>query len=109
MLAMGVANVHATQGLDAAARLALSDVCHGAGDRTDGGAGDELPPLPATSPHCPFCHVAQAGIAPPPTVALSFPPPEPPGFFVPADDAGLQPSAPDSRHAPKHAPPSSFA
>lgn len=69
-------------------------------------------PLPArhaaTSTHCPFCITpANASL---PVIAFAFPPPEAAeGVFLPATAAGFQPAAPDLRHAPKHAPPVSFA
>jgi hypothetical protein len=64
--------------------------------------------MPATGTHCPFC-ITPAG-ASLPVIAFAFPPPEAAAeVFLPATAAGFQPAAPDSRHAPKHAPPLSFA
>ncbi|MDR3055399.1 MAG: DUF2946 family protein [Zoogloeaceae bacterium] len=65
-------------------------------------------PMPATGIHCPFC-ITPVGFSLP-VIALAFPPPEAAAeVFLPATSAGFQPAAPDSRHAPKHAPPVSFA
>ncbi|GHT90384.1 hypothetical protein AGMMS49545_03740 [Betaproteobacteria bacterium] len=65
-------------------------------------------PMPATGMHCPFCITPTGFFLP--VIALAFPLPEAAaGVFLPATSAGFQPAAPDSRHAPKHAPPHSFA
>jgi hypothetical protein len=117
LLAGGIASVHAAQQALGGFELALSDVCHGTASGGSAGTADGAPAdtddgLPPVwrmgGGHCPFCHLA-ASLALPSDAALSFPPPEPATFFVPARDARLQPSAPDSCHAPKRAPPFSFA
>ncbi|MDR3212341.1 MAG: DUF2946 family protein [Azoarcus sp.] len=110
LFASGVASVHAAKRF-AVESLYTAAVCHGSGvdgaNAADDGGG--APPLAEKDGHCPFCRLASASAVPFSPGVLSFPPPEPATFFVPATDARFQPSAPDSRHAPKHAPPFPFA
>lgn len=81
-----------------------ADICHG-NTENDGGT---LPESQAGNTHCPFCRLVMADTTTL-LLTLSFPLSEPVTFFVPSVDAALQPHALEMRHAPKHAPPSSFA
>jgi hypothetical protein len=114
LTAMGIGNLHAqerlTQGQSPSETITLQ-ICTPAGMSSVSVEGEPHPAhgdLPDMGAHCPFC-LFQAGVSLP-VVAFSFPPPEPATtVFLPANAAGFQPAAPDSRHAPKHAPPVSFA
>ncbi|MDR2113227.1 MAG: hypothetical protein LBQ62_09030 [Candidatus Accumulibacter sp.] len=116
LAAMSVGNPHALK------RLALAQ-CHG--QRHDGaavfhahhggsggigveGGGRPARDVPAAEPHCPFC-VSSANVLPPVVVFFLVPSEPAANVFLPMAAAGFQPSAPDSRHAPKRAPPVSFA
>ncbi|MDR0635238.1 MAG: DUF2946 domain-containing protein [Azoarcus sp.] len=105
LLAFGFGQVHAAK-RQAMASLFAADICH-TSFGLDAGTDENEAPASSTDAdgHCPFCRPASANIMAPAPDALSFPSPEPTAFFVPAVDAGLQPSEPDSLHAPTRAPP----
>jgi hypothetical protein len=105
LLAAGIARVHALASLNVEGGIFAAEICHGLADAAPDDR-EHHPTSQANGAHCPFCRLAHAGIAPLAPVALSFSLPEPAAFFLPAADAGPQPSAPDSRHAPSRAPPS---
>lgn len=105
LLASGIASTHAVDALNTNGGIFAAEICHGTADT----APDDGERPAANGGHCPFCRIAQASIVLPPPAAPAFSPPEPVTRFFLAADASLQPSAPDSRHAPKRAPPFSFA
>lgn len=112
LLAMNVGSLHAIGWLTAGAFPAAMPPCHSVAAETHAHtAADGHVPSPVDGDgaggfHCPFCHLAASVILP--SDEASFPRPEPILLFVPADDAALQPSVPDLRHAPTRAPPLLF-
>ncbi|MDR1463606.1 MAG: DUF2946 family protein [Azoarcus sp.] len=107
LLASGLASIHAVEAFNAGNNFFAAEICHGTADGSTPDGGEHPS---AGGGHCPFCRLAQAGIAPPPSpTALAFSPPEPATLFLPAANADLQPSAPYSPHALTRAPPFSFA
>jgi hypothetical protein len=105
VVASSVGSAHAARRLAMGSYgVAAAEICH-SGAAPENMDGDESFGWQTGGAHCPFCRVAAASVDLPSSSALSFQPPEPVAFFLPAADAALQPSAPDSRHAPKHGPP----
>lgn len=106
LLAFGFEQVHAAK-RQAMASLFAADICHTSFSLDADTDENEAPASSSDGGgHCPFCRPASANTMALAPGALSFPSPEPAAFFVPAVDAGLQPSETNSLHAPTRAPPS---